>query len=182
RCDLLEILWQVLSSLNELKSFEARLLTKFEYYICNHKKLYWDVTIHKAILNLPLRNEEQKVLNMVLEFDTFFLQSKTQQESSPILDTRFCLENICPTYLINGTQLKFQIQDVYNCFGIELTGFKVNLFEPNIPRVVSVIDDFNASFDTRLCIFFDEADLKILEVLLNFCDLVCFLVHCYGAL
>lgn len=67
----------------------------------------------------------------VLEFDTFFLQSKTQQESSPILNSRLCLENICPTYLINGTQLKFQIQDVYNCFGIELTGFKVyyiNLF------------------------------------------------------
>ncbi|CAL9110355.1 unnamed protein product [Musa acuminata var. zebrina] len=155
---------RVLSSLNELKSFEARLLAKFEYYMCNHKKLYWDVTIHKAILNLPLQNDVQKVLNMVLEFDKIFLQSKTQQESSPILNSRLCLENIYPTYLINGTQLKFQIQDVYNCFGIELTGFKVNLFEPNVPRVVPVIDDFNASFDTRLCIFFDEADLKILEV------------------
>ncbi|WOK94697.1 hypothetical protein Cni_G03402 [Canna indica] len=155
---------RVLSSLNRLKSSEARLLKKIEYYFCNHKKLYWDVTLDKAILNLPLQIEELKVLSMVLEFQAFSFRSRAEVESSQVLSGKVYWENICPRDPTSGAQLNFRIEDVYNHFEIELAGFKVKILEPEIPRVLPVIEDFNATCHTELCIFLDEPTLKMLEV------------------
>ncbi|XP_074563233.1 LOW QUALITY PROTEIN: uncharacterized protein LOC141819877 [Curcuma longa] len=155
---------RVLSSLNGLKNFEARLLRKLEYYFANHKKLYWDVTLDKIILNLPLQNEDLKLLNMVLEFEAFSLKSKAPSHTSQILDGRLCWENIHPSDAKHGSRLNFQIEDIYKNFEIQLAGLKINLLEPKIPRVVSVMEHFCTSVHLGLCIFVDEPNLKNFEV------------------
>lgn len=157
---------RVLSSLNGFKNVKARLLSKADYFACNHRKLYWDVTVHDVILKLPLKNEDSEYLVMVLELDACFFRSRLKTDNSSLLDVGHCyryMSKACLVEFPDDSPLNLQVEDLYDNFEAGLSGFEIYKLMSNVPNA-SIVEKFDASAVFWLCYFSDEPVLKQLEV------------------
>ncbi|XP_073012455.1 intermembrane lipid transfer protein VPS13 isoform X2 [Typha latifolia] len=159
---------RVLSSLNGLDNFEARLLSKAEYVSQSHRKICWDISLHHIFTRLPLQNEGLEALIMVLEVEDVSIVSRDETKNgSRIVESDYFPEDMASTCKNNFTDNlspTYEYQDLYDHFDIVLTGLQLKLMMPNGHAVISIVDKFNASIVFGLCILLDEPKLKQLEV------------------
>ncbi|ONK64446.1 uncharacterized protein A4U43_C07F26050 [Asparagus officinalis] len=159
---------RVLHSLNGLRSFPARLLSKTEYMLFNRKKVNWDVTFMNVVIKLPFRSEILDNPIMYLELGSLFFKSRYKMETGQeMLDNFHCYDHVyegCFKNSMDDVPLVAELQSLYNHYTIELTEFEVRVPASNICGATSIIEKLNANIGFRLCMFFDEPTLKALEV------------------
>ncbi|KAF5748859.1 putative vacuolar protein sorting-associated protein 13B-like isoform X3 [Tripterygium wilfordii] len=154
---------RVLSSLNGIDDVKARLLTKAEYVLSNHKKVVWDVSIINITIDVPWEDAtlhnyclvfELGSLRFTSEFDVASLASTVNEQSSVLK------HSISAHSFLMG----FELQDLYNHFEVKLDNFEMKLKIPSHLGTISVLERFCSSITLASCIIPDESVLKQLEV------------------
>eukprot|EP00268_Persea_americana_P023609 TRINITY_DN23168_c0_g2_i2.p1 TRINITY_DN23168_c0_g2~~TRINITY_DN23168_c0_g2_i2.p1 ORF type:complete len:2954 (+),score=526.87 TRINITY_DN23168_c0_g2_i2:1710-10571(+) len=159
---------RVLASLNRFENFKARVLSKAEYIFSSRTRILWDVSFNNVIIKIPWRSNNSELYIMVVESGAILFKSVPECDPLPPTSEHhydnFFLSILSSTY---PEELSSRVQDIYDYFKIDLTGFEVNVIAPNLHQDLSIIERFNASVSLGSCMFLEESMLKQLEVHAN---------------
>ncbi|KAL7090722.1 hypothetical protein ACP275_12G059000 [Erythranthe tilingii] len=147
---------RILLSLNDIDNTDSRFQSKIDYVLSSRKKMIWDINLINTVVKIPCGSANTEEHNMVIEVATVCFTSKTEihYSGSHVGDRSGSIED---------TRVGFQIEDLYDHFGIQINDAKINLMMSS-SATFPLLEKFSATADLVSCILPDEPILKGLEV------------------
>ncbi|WCJ32878.1 hypothetical protein M5689_014275 [Euphorbia peplus] len=159
---------RVLWSFNGFTDTKTRLSSKAEYALLGQRKLRWDVRILDTTINVP-GNAISERCTLALKLGSLLYTSKYDPEliASTTQEQPKTMKPLSNSAFLAEFLKEYQVQDLYNCFSVELENLELELVFPQVAQTISILEIISASITFVVCTISDESILNQAEVYIN---------------